>query len=89
MYQLKLKGEYKPYYFNITNLSFYSPCYLFHEMYKWFLLKEKFFSHLFLYFPISKTLCYFVQVSSTNPKFRFWVLQFLGQKSVGVSLRYY
>jgi hypothetical protein len=22
MYQLKSKGEYKPYYFNITNLSF-------------------------------------------------------------------
>ena len=48
MYQLKPRGEYKPYYFNITNLSFYSPCYLFHGMYKWFPLKEKSFPHHFL-----------------------------------------
>ena len=51
MYQLKSKGEYKPYYFIITSLSFILLVYLFHEMYKWFPLKEKFFFSSFSYFP--------------------------------------
>jgi hypothetical protein len=51
MYQLKSKGEYKPYYFIITSLSFILLVYLFHEMYKWFPLKEKFFFSSFFLFP--------------------------------------
>jgi hypothetical protein len=51
MYQLKSKGEYKPYYFIITSLSFILLVYLFHGMYKWFPLKEKFFFSSFFLFP--------------------------------------
>jgi hypothetical protein len=48
---LKSKGEYKPYYFIITSLSFILLVYLFHEMYKWFPLKENFFFSSFFLFP--------------------------------------
>jgi hypothetical protein len=66
MYQLKSKGEYKPYYFIITSLSFILLVYLFHEMYKWFPLKEKFFFSSFSLFPMILYSDFFYQFQIQN-----------------------
>jgi hypothetical protein len=62
MYQLKSKGEYKPYYFIITSLSFIFLVYLFHEM----VLKEKFFFSSFSYFPMILCSDFFYQFQIQN-----------------------
>ena len=63
MYQLKSKGEYKPYYFIITSLSFIFLVYLFHEM----VLKEKFFFFSsFSYFPMILCSDFFYQFQIQN-----------------------
>jgi hypothetical protein len=77
MYQLKSKGEYNPHYFNITNLSFILLVYLFHGMYKWFPLKEKFFFSSFSYFPVILCSDFFFQFQIQN----------LGVTSASISLR--
>jgi hypothetical protein len=66
MYQLKSKGEYKPYYFIITSLSFILLVYLFHEMYKWFPLKEKFCFSSFSLFPMILYSDFFYQFQIQN-----------------------
>jgi hypothetical protein len=61
MYQLKPKGEYKPYYFNITNLSLFSVLFISWDV--WMVsFKRKILFSSFSYSLISKALWYFIYI---------------------------